>query len=390
MMKVDLVLPKQDDGRSRDKRGVIVSGTLAQLAAVTPDNIQLRCIDEFFDTAIPSRDVNLVGISVRTHQVRRAIEISQAYKGLGAKVVWGGIHPTALPQEKSPFVDCYVRGEAERTWPMLLRDFERGELKEEYRDETPVDVNDLPLPRRDLFKRADNPFVIESLPTSRGCIYDCEHCSATLVYGSQGIRFVNTDRVSQDLANISGRLVAVCDENIMNSRDRAELMFDVFAHSGKKFIVEFDPVSAKNPELAEKLKRAGVRVALIGFESVYPENFRGNRKYVPPNEWPRIVGRMHEKGIIVRGLFMFGLEHDDENVFDETDRLTREAGIDNVYAGILTPFPGTRLYRRLEREGRLLHKTWDKYDTKNVVFRPRNISPEVLQAKWDERYRRVL
>ena len=384
-MKVDLVLPKQEDGKPRGKRGVIVSRALAQLAAVTPENVQLRCIDEFFEKATPSPNVDLVGISVRTPQYKRAVEISQAYKNVGAKVVWGGIHPTALPLEKSELVDCYVRGEAERTWPMLLGDFERGQLKKEYRDEVPVDINAIPLPKREVC-RTDNPFLVESLVTSRGCIYDCEHCSATLAYGGKGIRFVDVERVSQDLASIPGKLVAVCDENLLNSKRRADDMFEIFAKSGKTFIAQFDPVSAKDPELAGKLKRAGVRVALVGFESAYPANFEGNKKYVHPSEWPGIVGRMRDNGIIVRGLFMFGLDCDDERVFDETDRLTRNARIDQAYTGILTPFPGTRLYGRLEKEGRILHSRWEEYDTKHVVFRPKNISPEALQTKWNERY----
>lgn len=380
-MKVDLVLPRQEKGI----KATIVSQALAQLAAVTPENVQLRCIDEFFEASAPSLGVDLVGISVRTPQYKRALEISQTYKNQGAKVVWGGIHPTVLPLEKSELVDCYVRGEAERTWPMLLGDFERGELKGEYADKVPVDINAIPLPRRDI-SRPKGDFIIEALISARGCRYNCEYCPSRLLYAGKGIRFADLRRVAEDLKNIPGKVVALCDENLMNDEERAEALLDVFAESGKQFLVQFDPHSARNSELVKKLSGAGVIAASIGFESVNPENFRGNGKYVHPSEWPRIVERMHKNGILVNGLFMFGLDQDDERVFDETKRIAAESGIDHVSPGILTPFPGTRLYQRLEEEGRILHRRWGEYDAKHVVFRPKNISPEELQAKWNERY----
>ena len=381
-MKVELILPRREPNKLVDIGFYVVPQTLSQLAAVTPRDIDVTLTDENYEDIDFGSAPDLVGISVMTSQVNRAMEISAEYKRRGITVVWGGIHPTVVDQSDNPNIDSVVLGEAENIWPAVLHDFLEGKLKPRYKDDKPVDIDAIPLPKRNTTYPKDL-LVLESTLGSRGCIYTCSHCSSSLVYG-RGIKMRSISRVLEDIRNIRSKYVIFFDENIFNKKSQGVELMHQMAPLGKNSFVQIDPRSALDERLAESLGQAGVKIALIGFESVNPENFGGNPKYVPPGLWPRIVENMHKYGIKIDGNFMLGLEHDGPDIFDRTNEAIRTAKIDFVGSSIVTPYPGTGLHAQLLREGRILHHDWDKYDLRNVVFIPKLLTPSELQAGFGQ------
>ena len=167
-----------------------------QLAAVTPSDVDLVLTDENYKDVDYESDADLVGISVITCQFHRAMEISREFKKRGKTVIWGGIHPTAVDQSDNESIDSYVVGEAELLWPEILKDFQKGELKRRYQSEDYVDLNTIPLPKRDLIDPSVD--IIETMISSRGCKYDCNYCSISIVYGKK-VRWFNVDRIVEDI-----------------------------------------------------------------------------------------------------------------------------------------------------------------------------------------------
>jgi radical SAM superfamily enzyme YgiQ (UPF0313 family) len=376
-MIAELILPRKDMHKFKDLGFYVVPQTLTQLAAVTPYDVNLILTDENLVNVNFDSGADLVGISVMTSQADRALEISREYKARGAVVVWGGIHPSAVDQAGNTTIDSFVVGEGEVLWPQLIEDFRNGNLRKKYMNTKPVNLNDSPLPLRNLMK-PDVNIVVESTSTSRGCKYSCEHCSASLSFGN-GVRFVEPERVIRDIGNMDSKVVAFFDENIMSNPNYASGLMKRLDGFGKQYFVQVDPYSALDEKVAVMLGKAGVKIAFIGFESVYPENFQGNKKYVPPREWRNIVDNFHGNGIKVDGGFMFGMDFDDPYVFERTEDEVKRSGIDFFSMGVLVPYPGTRLFQRLEKEGRLFNRSWTDYDLNHCVFEPRSITPEFLE-----------
>jgi radical SAM superfamily enzyme YgiQ (UPF0313 family) len=382
-MKVELILPRKDEGRMVDLGCYVVPETLTQLAAVTPreiggESVELRLTDENSRRADYRWGADLVGISVMTSQVRRAEEISREYRARGASIVWGGIHPTAVDQSGNGLVDSTVRGEGELAWPGLLRDFAGGRLKRSYRSGAPVSLDQIPLPDREALEYPDVRMIVDGVSASRGCPHDCEFCSASLAYGTV-LRRRRPERVGEDIARTRSPNVGFFDDNFLVDPAYSLEMMDVMGRYGKRYWAQIDAKKALDPAAAKELAKAGTRLVIIGFESVNASNLRGNRKYVPPRQWKRIAENLHAGGIRIDGNFVFGFDDDGPEVFGETARWVEHAGLDYAAASILTPYPGTRLHDRLSAEGRIIDDGWDNYDLRHVVYSPRRMTPERLQ-----------
>jgi radical SAM superfamily enzyme YgiQ (UPF0313 family) len=377
-MNVQLILPRKDIGRTVDLGCYVIPQTLTQLAAVTPPEINLNLTDENLTPVCFDHPADLVGISVMTSQVRRAEEISREFKRRGSLVVWGGIHPTAVDQSENPFIDSFVVGEGERIWPQLLIDAQQERLQRRYRDPVLVDLNAIPLPRRELLA-PDVALLVESPIVSRGCIYSCEHCSIHIVYGSH-VRTPSVDRIVEDIQRMRSPVVAFGDENFLNNRARGKTLAERLQDSGKQYWIEIDPRAAQDTSILPLLQSMGVRLVFIGFESIHAENFPPG-KYVQPSLWRAIADSFHDYGIKIQGSFMVGMDHDDCSVVERTEEAVQRAGIDFLALSILTPYPGTRLYQRMQEEGRIIDREWHHYDLAHCVIKPKNpaLTPEALE-----------
>jgi radical SAM superfamily enzyme YgiQ (UPF0313 family) len=351
--------------------------TLAALTADDPD-IEYRLVDESVDPVPLDAAADLVGISVITGTARRAYALADHFRGRGIPVVLGGVHVTAMPEEARRYADSLVIGMAEETWPRLLRDFKQGKLQPEYRQEDPVDefAAGLPTPRWDLLRKSGYmmPYTIQ---LTRGCTHTCDFCMVPVVWKRYQRRPVAD--IIRDIKALPGKRFAVSDVSPFEDEQWTKELLTAMIPLKKKWGALATTRIVDDPELLDLLAKAGCSFLLIGFESVEQKNLTDIAKgFNRADAYDELMRRLHDAHIVVQGTFVFGFDHDTKEVFAKTLDRVHELKVDIPRYSIYTPYPGTRLFHRLESEGRILSYDWGEYDTMHVVFRPLQMSPVEL------------
>jgi radical SAM superfamily enzyme YgiQ (UPF0313 family) len=189
--------------------------------------------------------------------------------------------------------------------------------------------------------------------------------------------------VERELSRIDDHLVFFLDDNLLANRRHARALFDVLRGSGIVWQAAAALDVARDPHYLEEAYQAGCRSLFVGFESLSPENMRGNNKLVNVTaDYGEVCRRFHDAGIMINGSFVFGFDCDGPDVFERTLEFTVENKILTASLHVLTPLPGTRAFARLAAEGRILHRNWTLYDTYHAVFQPRRMTPEQLEAGY--------
>jgi len=326
--------------------------------------------------------VDLVGIQTYISSASRAYELAKRWRGRGAKVVLGGLHPTSMASEAVQHADAVCVGPAETVWREILDDFQQGRLKRVYRGRCEGSAALVPLPRRDLM----NPrayLLRHTMVTSRGCPHACDFCYKSGFWGPAYYEPRPIAEVQRELSGVDDRLVFFLDDNLLANRPHARAIFDMLRGSGIVWQAAASLDVARDPHYLEEAYRAGCRSLFVGFESLSPENMRGNNKPVnAATDYVDVCRRFHDAGIMINGSFMFGFDCDGPDVFERTVEFAVENKILTASFHILTPLPGTRTFARLEAEGRLLHRNWSLYDTYHAVFRPHRMTAEQLEAGY--------
>jgi radical SAM superfamily enzyme YgiQ (UPF0313 family) len=378
-MQLELIAPASEDSTYLPRMG------LGILAARTPPDVEVIYTDDVvrpFDLARDVKDVDLVGISVDSKTARRSYEIAAAYRRRGVKVVLGGIHPTACPEEAMEHADAVVAGEADVVWARVVDDFRRGALAPLYRPELP-DLGDMPEPRRDLFtSKKYIPFQV--VQTMRGCPYPCEFCSVSTANGKT-FRFRPVDHVLAELGKI-GRLVMFADDNVMIHKAYSEALFEGMASLDKHWIGQCSLATVKKLDNVRLMARSGCKALFIGFESIDEETVKHTgKRQNRPSMYREIVDMLHDHGISVWGSFVFGFDTDGPSVFDRTVEEAIAMRLTMASFAILTPYPGTPLYRRLLAEGRLTDPKWwlrHDHDEGSPYYVPARMTREELRDGW--------
>ncbi len=356
--------------------------SLMTIAGLTPDGWDIVIRDEHVESSEVEGEVDLVGIQTYISSADRAYELAERWRRRGAKVVLGGLHPTSLPQEAAEHADAVCLGPAEPVWGRILDDFEHGRLQRFYRGRSEGSAALVPLPRRDLM----NPrayLVRHTMVTSRGCPHACDFCYKSGFWGPTYYEPRPMAEVERELSGIDDHLVFFLDDNLLANRRHARELFDVLRGSGIVWQAAASLDVARNPKYLDEIYAAGCRSLFVGFESLSPENMRGNNKPVnAATDYAEACRRFHDAGIMINGSFVFGFDCDGPDVFDRTVEFTIENKILTASFHVLTPLPGTRAFERLEAEGRLLHRNWRRYDTCHAVFRPRRMTPEQLDEGY--------
>lgn len=354
--------------------------------------------------SISPRDINaadLVGISTTTSTSTEAYQIARYARSREIPVVIGGIHATFMPGEALSNADYVVRGEAETSFPALIKSIEEGRLPSDipgvsYWDGPEMihnpgrdvweDVNAHPIPDLSLIGKLSTYPVM----TSRGCPFDCSFCSVTPMFG-RGFRYRNTELVLQELKRYKQKKVFFVDDNFTAKRSRAKELLqsmidmDILpSYWGAQVRVDVD----RDPELLELMRRTNGRMAYIGLESINPETLASYNKRQDVQDIKEAVRALHEHRIGVHGMFMLGGEGDTVQSIRETVEFALDVHIDTVQFLVLTPLPGTPLFEQLDAEGRLLTRKWHLYDGQHVVYRPARLEPQVLQQEMITAYKK--
>ncbi len=366
---------------------------LLKLASLTPASWTATIVDEKVERLDLQAAPEVVGITAMTATATRAYELADHFRNRGTTVVMGGMHVSSVPDEALEHCHSVVIGEAEGLWPQLLSDFEQGTLQRVYRHDECPSLAGLPRPNWDVF-RDKHYLPVHFLETTRGCPWDCEFCAVTTAFGGT-YRSRPAEEVMTELRSLKpfqGRFqlpncVFFIDDNIIGNRRYARELFARVAELGINWFSHASVNIANDPETLELCAKSGCKALLIGFEPLSPEGMTSiGHKPNRPGKYYDIVKKIQDVGIGIDAAFVFGLDTDDEGVFDRTLEFIHKAKIEIPYYSILTPYPGTRLYRRLSDEGRLLTHDWALYDTSHVVYRPKKISADRLL----EGYLRIL
>ena len=365
---------------------------LAYVAASTPAHWEVKIVDEYTERTDPREACDLVGITAYSCTATRAYDLAAMFRQRGIPVVLGGIHASMVPDEAAQYVDAVVLGEAESVWPQVIQDVENGRLQKRYNGGRPS-LEHMPIPRRDLFGPR---YEMDVIQTSRGCPFACEFCSVTAFNGAE-FRQRPVGEVLDELQTIRKKVVYFIDDNFFgvtreHEQRALELCRGMLERKIHKIWVTQASVNiADNPEVLKCAARSGCRGLYFGIESVSAESLKEMRKgvnvRVGVEGLRRAVQRVHECGICVISAFIFGNDHDDLGVFHASLEFIKQAGIDVPQFGILTPYPGTRIFERLRREQRIIYDhypdDWEKCDTDHLVFKPKNMDPLDLVRGFD-------
>ena len=365
--------------------------TLTTLAALVPAELgaEVRLFDEGIAEVPGDLAADLVGITVITGTARRAYELAARFRRRGIAVVLGGPHVTLIPGDAAPHADAIVVGYAEDTWPELLRDFAAGALRSRYDQAATLDLANRPFARRELLP-GRHYLTNNVFEATRGCVHSCDFCVVPVAWGKKPYQKPVADVVA-DIRQHGARKLIFVDLNLVADRGHAKALFTALIPLRVQWYGLATVLLADDPELLALAAQSGCRGLLMGLESISPENLRLSRKgFNTPEDYVRVVERLHAQGIALQGCFVFGLDHDGPEVFLKTAEFAVAAKIDLPRFAIVTPFPNTGLFKRLEAEGRLLTRDWDLYDAQHVVFQPARMSVAELQqgteAAWKHAY----
>jgi radical SAM superfamily enzyme YgiQ (UPF0313 family) len=387
-MRIGLVQPAQTGGPGKGLRGRVFHVppmALAVLASHTPPEIDVQVRDENVERAEFAQTPDLVGITSLTSTAPRAYELSRRFRQAGAKVVLGGIHVSAVPDEAASHADAVVVGEGESVWGQVVADARYGSLKKFYHAEKP-DMETTPYPRRDVFDKK-RYFLRSLVQTARGCPFDCDFCSVTRFFGKR-LRFRPVPAVVEEVRRLKTKFITFVDDNITGDLTYARELFGALKPLNVRWICQTAMGIAYKPEVLKLAYESGCRGIFVGFESILPSNLReAGKSFNIVSKFKDAIRRVHDSGINVEGAFIFGFDHDDPDIFERTVDFALSAGIDFCQFGILTPFPGTLLYDKMESAGRIFDRDWSNYDVMHAVFRPQQMSPERLEegARWAHR-----
>jgi radical SAM superfamily enzyme YgiQ (UPF0313 family) len=362
--------------------------SLLTIAGLTPDDWDIIVRDEHVESSEVASDVDLVGIQTYISSASRAYELADLWRGRGAKVVLGGLHPTSLPDEAAGHADAVCIGPAEPVWGRILADFEQGRMSKFYRGACEGSAALVPMPRRDLM----NPrayLIRHTMVTSRGCPHSCDFCYKSSFWGPHYYEPRPIADVERELDLIDDHLVFFLDDNLLANKRHARALFSVLRGAGIVWQAAASLDVARDPRYLAEAYEAGCRSLFVGFESLSPENMRGNNKLVnAAADYAEACRRFHDAGIMINGSFVFGFDCDGPDVFERTLEFSVENKILTASFHVLTPLPGTPTFARLEADGRILHRHWEHYDTYHAVYRPLRMTPGQLEAGYSRAKRR--
>jgi radical SAM superfamily enzyme YgiQ (UPF0313 family) len=375
-MRLLLISPSNKPGRKVLKAIRMPQLGFHIIASLTPEDIEVTVMDEQIREIDFSLDFDLVGISCMTATANRSYQLADRYRQKGSHVVLGGIHPTILPEEAIRHADAVVIGEAEGCWADVIADFRKNKLRRFYHVPAP-DLSQSPSPRRD-FQIDKALFNCVGLVTTRGCPYACEFCSVTDFYGRK-IRHRPVSMVVEDIKQSGSKAFLILDDNIAGHPEYSTQLFEALIPLGIEWVGQSSISLAKDKEMLRLCRLSGCAALFFGVESVSPASLIGLKKSLKSiEETEEAVKIIQDNGIAFHPSIILGFDTDTKAIFDDTLTFLARTRLPTMALHVLTPYPGTRLYRRFKDQGRIISDDWRHYDHRTVVFQPKNMTPEEL------------
>lgn len=369
---------------SEYKRLMSPSLSLMTLAGLTPKEHNITLLDENIGRTRPNYEnlPDLVGITVNVGTALRAYAIAARFMERGVPVVLGGIHASANPEESLEHADAVCIGEAEGQWKHILEDAAAGQLQKRYCNPAPTDLAQSVLARRDITKR--NYYLCNDiLCVTRGCPHTCEFCYNSCDYIHHGYRTRPVEMVLREIGLLKSRHVMFIDDNLFGNpawtRELLLAMRPLHLHWHAAVSANI----GQYPDIMDLMQECGCKSLFIGFESINEASVKAaQKKQNHPDTYAATVAALHERGIMVNASLAFGFDQDGPNVFKNTLDWLIANKIETMTAHILTPYPGTRFFKRMLAEGRITDFDWRHYNTSSVVFKPAQMTPEELLAGY--------
>lgn len=389
-MNVKLILPALTEAESPFWRPIKYSLFpplgLATLAAFLDPNDEVELLDQHVEKLNLNDKPDLVVIQVYITNAYRAYHIADHYRQKGCYVVMGGLHVTSLPDEAKLHADSVFIGPGEETFPEFLKDFRNKVPKKRYFSAVRT-LEKLPAVRRDLFKR-HLYLVPNSIVVSRGCPHNCSFCyKESFFKGGKSFYTQLVDDALAEIDRLPGKHLYFLDDHLLANRKFAESLFEGMKGMNRVFQRAATVASIFNGDLIEKAAKAGLRSIFVGFETFSAENLKQSNKSQNLNkDYQTAVKRLHDLGIMINGSFVFGLDHDDKDVFKRTVDWGIENAITTSTYHVLTPYPGTELFKTMESQNRILSRNWDLYDTRHVVYKTTKLSAKELESGYQWSY----
>ena len=390
-MKVKLILPALREAESPFWRPIKYSLFpplgLATLAAYLSPDDEIDLQDQHVETLNLDDEPDLVLIQVYITNAYRAYKIADHYRAKGAWVLLGGLHVTSLPFEAAQHADTIFVGPAEETFQIFLNDYRNGNPKKMYTSSVRT-LEKIPPIRRDLIKR-ERYLVPNSIVVSRGCPHHCDFCYKDAFFsGGKSFYTQVVDDALTEIERLPGRHLYFLDDHLLGNEKFASSLFDGMRGMNRVFQGAATVDSILRGDLIEKAAVAGLRSVFVGFETLSEANLRqSNKKQNLEKDYSKAIERLHSLGIMINGSFVFGLDDDDKDVFKRTVDWGVKNAITTSTYHILTPYPGTRLYKDLEKENRINTHNWNLYDTRNVVYETKKLTAQELKDGYDWAYK---
>ena len=351
--------------------------TMPYLAARVPAGWDVIHFDEEAEEIDRNIDADIVGITFHTPSAFHAYELAEHFRSRGICVVIGGPHVTLMPQEARLHADVIFIGEAEGLWEEFLKSFESGQYPNIYQQTQAPCLDHVPQARKDCFHRSD--FTSGVLFATRGCPSQCDFCTIAVMYPHK-LRKRPIAEVAAEYASFQGKIIIFWDDNIAGDLAYAKTLFRAIAPYHKWWSSQASIHAGRDDEFLELAAQSGCKQLFLGLESVSQQSMTEVHKgFNRVGEYYPLIERIHSHGIAVQAGIVFGFDHDTPDIFKDTIDFLENAGVQNATFNILTPFPGTRLFQRMESEGRILTHDWRKYNSRqDVVFRPKQMSVSEL------------
>lgn len=348
------------------------------IKGLTPPEHDITFIDERAERLPDRIDADIIAFSVETFTAKRAYILAKKYKTDRNITVMGGFHASVMCDEMLKYADTVLVGDAEGTWGDFLKDCENGTPQKIYRSEENLPL--APVPNHpEIYRRRYYNLGVYQI--SRGCKFNCGFCSIKTMYKT--VRRKSAEMIFEELKRSKEKIIFFVDDNLFYDKQSALELFRAIAPLKKRWACQISMDAARDGELLSEMRRAGCFLVLMGYESLNAESLGEMHKSAnSAADYEKIIHQIHSNGMLIYGTFVLGCDGDKPDVFQKTYDFAVRNNIAVTNFNPLIPMPGTEVYRRMEREGRLLYKKWwlsDRYRYGDTAFVPKNMTPDELR-----------